>query len=62
MLAIIRDRGTVARVDIESESPTEQGFGAAARACLIKQRFTPALDDQGKPATARMRIRLSFSR
>lgn len=62
VLATIRDQGTVARIDIESESPTKQGFGAAARACLTKQRFTPALDDAGTPTAARTRIRIRFSR
>lgn len=62
VIATVRDHGTVARTEIERESPAGQGFGAAARACLAQQRFQPALDDAGKPTAARMRIRIAFSR
>ena len=62
VVATVRDQGSVARLEIESESPAGQGFGAAARACLNKQRFEPALDDAGRPTAARTRVRISFSR
>jgi protein TonB len=62
VIATVRDQGTVARLEIENESPAGQGFGAAARACLNKQRFEPALDDAGKRTAARTRIRINFSR
>jgi TonB family protein len=62
VIATVRDQGSIARVEIESETPAGQGFGAAARACLSKQRFEPALDDAGKPTAARTRIRISFDR
>ena len=62
VIATVRDQGTVVRTEIENESPLGQGFGAAARACLAKQRFEPALDDTGKPSAARTRIRIQFSR
>jgi hypothetical protein len=62
VIATVRDQGSIARLEIESETPVGQGFGAAARACLAKQRFEPALDDDGKPTAARTRVRIAFSR
>lgn len=62
VVATVRDQGSVVRIEIESESPLGQGFGGAARACLAKQRFEPALDDDGKPTAARTRVRIAFSR
>lgn len=59
MIATVRDHGGVVRTEIESETPIGEGFGAAARACLAKQRFEPALNDQGKPTAARTRIRIA---
>jgi len=62
VIATVRDQGSVVRTEIESETPLGQGFGAAARACLAKQRFEPALDDAGKPTAARTRVRITFAR
>jgi protein TonB len=62
VIATVRDQGSVVRTEIESEAPLGQGFGAAARACLTKQRFEPALDDAGKPTAARTRVRITFAR
>jgi hypothetical protein len=62
VIATVRDQGSVVRTEIESETPLAQGFGAAARACLAKQRFEPALDDAGRPTAARTRVRITFAR
>lgn len=62
VIATVRDQGSVVRTEIEHESPPGQGFGPAARACLAKQRFEPALDDDGKPTAARTRVRITFAR
>lgn len=62
VIATVQDRGRVVQTEIELESPAGQGFGAAARACLSRQRFEPALDEDGKPAAARTRVRITFAR
>ncbi len=62
VIATVRDQGAVVRTEIESETPIGEGFGAAARACLAKQRFAPALDNEGRPTAARTRIRIRFAR
>ena len=62
VIVTVRDQGAVVRTEIESETPLGQGFGSAARACLAKQRFEPALDDAGNPTAARTRVRITFAR
>jgi protein TonB len=62
VIVTVRDQGAVVRTEIENEAPVGQGFGAAARACLAKQRFEPALDDAGRPTAARTRVRITFAR
>jgi hypothetical protein len=61
-IAIIDAAGAMTRLELESETPRAQGFGAAARACLSHQRFAPALDKHGLPARARLRVTLHFAR
>lgn len=36
------------------------GFGVAARACVLKARFAPAEDDLGRPIAAKVVIRVVF--
>ena len=62
VVALITPAGAIAKLDIESETPSGQGFARAARECLQRQRFAPALDRQGKPALARTRVTIRFSR
>ena len=62
MVALIQPSGALAKLDVESEAPIGQGFARAARECLQRQRFAPALDRRGKPALARTRITIRFSR
>jgi TonB family protein len=62
VIATVRASGAIARLDIEQEAPAGQGFGRAARACLERQRFTPALDPEGATVAARTRIRIQFER
>ena len=61
-IATVRANGSVARLEIGSESPAGHGFGAAARACLANQRWTPALDERGRPTLARTRVVVRFTR
>jgi hypothetical protein len=62
LIAIVRPDGSIAKLDVASETPPGQGFAHAARACIQTQRFDPALDKKGRPATARTQISLRFSR
>jgi TonB family protein len=54
--------GRVAAVAVLAERPTAQGFGAAARACLLAARFEPALDTEGRPVVTVAPITVKFSR
>jgi hypothetical protein len=62
LIATLRASGAIARLEIEWETPQGEGFAAAARTCLTRQRFTPALDEHGEPTATRTRIKLFFSR
>jgi hypothetical protein len=45
-----------------SEAPSGQGFGAAARTCMLGQVFEPALDRDGRPAATALNVNVKFSR
>jgi TonB family protein len=62
VLVVISKDGSVKRTSLVNESPAGQGFGAAAQACMKKQRFTPALDRQGQLAATQMRVNVRFNR
>jgi hypothetical protein len=62
LIAVVRSDGSIAKLDVASETPEGQGFASAARACIQNQRFSPALDKKGRPTTARTQIGLRFSR
>jgi hypothetical protein len=59
---VVAASGDVRRATILSESPLGQGFGAAARACMLSQRLEPALDKHGAPATTAVTLVVHFSR
>lgn len=59
---VVAKSGAVSSVRLLSESPPKQGFGAAARACMLNKRFTPALDRHGHPAATAVRVNVRFSR
>jgi hypothetical protein len=59
---VIGKRGEVASARVESETPARQGFGAAARACMLAQTFAPALDRAGQPAATALAVNVRFSR
>jgi TonB family protein len=54
--------GSVAAVSVLAERPSAQGFGKAARACLLAARFEPALDTRGRAVVAIAPITVKFSR
>lgn len=62
VLVVIAKNGTVSKASVVSESPRAQGFGGAARACMLSKRFTPALDRDGRPTATAMRVNVRFSR
>jgi hypothetical protein len=62
LVALVAPSGAVARLEVERETPEGQGFAAAARACLQRQRFSPAIDRSGRAALARTRISIRFAR
>jgi TonB family protein len=61
MVTIGKD-GAVSGVQLLSESPPQQGFGAAARACMNSKRFSPGLDRDGRPAKTQVRVNVRFTR
>ncbi|HEY6877324.1 MAG TPA: TonB family protein [Polyangiales bacterium] len=54
--------GKVRSVTIARESPSGQGFGFAARECLMSKRFSPALDKAGQPVAVVSPVTIRFSR
>jgi TonB family protein len=62
VLVTVGKTGMVSNVSVLSESPRAQGFGAAARSCMLSKRFTPALDREGRPAATAVRVNVRFSR
>lgn len=62
VIATVQSSGVIAKLEIESEAPSSEGFAGAARACLTRRRFVPALDEHGEPTDARTRINLRFTR
>lgn len=62
VLVVIAKNGSVSKASVVSESPRAQGFGGAARACMLSKRFTPALDRDGRPTATAMRVNVRFTR
>jgi hypothetical protein len=59
---VVNQQGVAANVSVISEAPAGQGFGAAAKTCMLEQRFVPALDRQGHPAATAVHVNVRFSR
>jgi protein TonB len=62
VIAVVGASGSAERLSLSSESPSGQGFGGAARACLRQSRFSPALDKSGRPVKAVATVRVRFTR
>ena len=62
VMVVVAKSGAVSSATVLSESPAGQGFGAAARACLLAKHFTPALDREGQLAATAVRVNIRFSR
>jgi hypothetical protein len=59
---VVSKSGKIATASLLGESPAGQGFGAAAKSCMLSKRFTPALDHEGRPAATATRINVHFVR
>jgi hypothetical protein len=59
---VVNREGIANSVSVLSESPKGQGFGAAARTCMLEQRFSPALDHKGNAAATAVNVNVRFSR
>lgn len=62
VMVTIGRSGAVSSVQILSESPPKQGFGAAARTCMAGKRFSPGLDRDGQPTATAIRVNIRFTR
>lgn len=62
VMVTIGKSGSVMGVQLLSESPPKQGFGAAARTCMSGKRFSPGLDRDGNPAATAIRVNIRFRR
>jgi len=62
VMVTIGKSGGVSSVQLLSESPPKQGFGAAARTCMSSKRFSPGLTHDGKPAATAIRVNIRFAR
>jgi hypothetical protein len=62
VMVTIAKSGAVSNVRLLSESPSGQGFGAAARTCMTGKRFSPGLDRDGNPTATAVRVNIRFMR
>jgi hypothetical protein len=62
VLLVIGKSGAVSSARVVAENPPSQGFGAAARACMLSKRFVPALDRAGEAAATSLRVNVRFNR
>jgi hypothetical protein len=59
---VVRPDGTVASANVVNETVTGQGFGKAARSCLLATKFSPALDISGHSTPAAATVIVRFAR
>lgn len=59
---VVEPSGKVRAVTVVSETPSGQGFGAAARQCLRGQRFSIPRDHDGNAVAAATTVRVRFDR
>jgi len=62
LMVVVQAEGKVTRVTIARETPQGEGFGQAARACLLSKRFTPGADRSGRAVAASTAVRVHFTR
>jgi outer membrane biosynthesis protein TonB len=59
---VVRPDGSVASANVVNETVRGQGFGKAARSCLLATRFSPALDSSGHSTHAAATVIVRFAR
>jgi protein TonB len=59
---IVESDGRTRNVQLLSETPAAQGFGAAARRCLSGQRWSPAKNHDGRAVPTATTFRVRFRR
>ena len=59
---VIEPSGRVREVTLLSEAPAGEGFGAAARQCIRRQRFSAPRDQEGRAVATATTIRVRFDR
>ncbi|MGZ5971639.1 MAG: hypothetical protein ACXWP4_28405, partial [Polyangiales bacterium] len=62
VIAVVRASGQVSSASVIAENPKNEGFGKAARACLLGKTFVPGLDKGGKAVTTATRVVIRFAR
>ncbi len=62
VMVTIGKNGSVASVQLLSESPPKQGFGPAARSCMASKHFSPGLTRDGQPTATAIRVNIRFTR
>jgi TonB family protein len=62
LMIVVQPTGKVSTASVIAESPKSQGFGAAARACLLANAFNPALDKEGRAVATSTKVNVRFSR
>jgi hypothetical protein len=62
LAVVVQADGRASQVTVLDERPAGEQFGAAAKACLLAQRFSPGIDASGAPVAASTAVRLRFLR
>ncbi len=62
VLVTVKPDGTVNNVSVISENPKGQGFGKAARSCMLSAKFNAAFDKSGAPVAATQNFNIRFTR
>jgi len=59
---VVDTEGVVSQVNVVSETPPGQGFGVAARTCMLEQSLLPALNREGRAAATAVNVNVHFRR
>jgi outer membrane biosynthesis protein TonB len=62
VLVTVKPDGGVQNVSVVSENPKGQGFGKAARSCMLAAKFNAAFDKSGAPVATTQQFNIRFTR
>jgi hypothetical protein len=62
LMIVVQPTGKVSSASVVAETPRGQGFGGAARVCLLANAFTPPLDKAGRAVATSTKVTVRFSR